>query len=93
MQFSLRSLMASTTFIAAFLSLAVSNYVACREHWTDDVYAVLESYVSSWMLAAILTGVLLPFFHAMRILWPAITIACACLIAMAINYLLPFGSI
>jgi hypothetical protein len=93
MRFSLRSLMASTTFMAVFLSLAVSNYVACREHLTFNVYTVLDSYASSWMLAAILTGVLLPFFHAMRILWPAIAFVCACLIAMAMNYLLPLGSL
>ena len=90
---TIRSILASIGFIAAFLALAVPNYSAWRSTWYTAIITTAENFAFAWLAVVVSALILMPLFIRIRVhlaAWVFFTFAC---LAMLANYLLPLGQL
>ena len=93
-RFSLRSVIASVGFVAAYLALIVPNYAAFRLALTDrgfGIHAMSRQYFLTWLAVLVCTAVLLPLLVKLGLRIPCLFFMSAGAFAMILNYVLPAG--
>ena len=93
-RYTIRAMLASTTFLAVYISLAMPNWQAFRSALSNAAFgipSVSRTWSLVWFAAFIATTIMLPVLRTMRIQTPALVFLVASGLTAVVNYILPVG--